>query len=59
MINLYIPGYYDSDKGGPRWGDAQVIDDGENYEVIDGNCGVGTTRLIKSLKNRNFKRPYR
>lgn len=58
MIRLQIPGFYDSDKGGPRWGDAQIIDDGVNFEVIDGYCGVGTTRLISRLKKRKIRTPY-
>ena len=58
MIRLWIPGFYDSDSGKPRWGDAQVIDDGKNYEVIDGYCGVGTTRLINGLKSHGVRSPY-
>ena len=58
MIRIHIPGFYDSDKGGPRWGDAQIIDDGTNFEVIDGYCGVGAQRLIKRLKDRKIKSPY-
>lgn len=58
MIRIQIPGFYDSDKGGPRWGDAQIIDDGTNFEVIDGYCGVGAQRLIKRLKDRKIKSPY-
>ena len=58
MIRIHIPGFYDSDSGGPRWGDAQIIDDGKNYEVIDGYCGVGTSHLIKALKDRGIKSPY-
>lgn len=58
MIRIHIPGFYDSDSGGPRWGDAQIIDDGKNFEVIDGYCGAGTTHLIKALKDRSIKSPY-
>lgn len=58
MIRICVPGFYDSDSGGPRWGDAQIIDDGTNFEVIDGYCGVGTPRLIKYLKAREIKAPY-
>lgn len=58
MIRIYIPGFSTSDSGGPRWGDAQIIDDGINYEVIDGYCGVGTTRLIKRMKKRKILQPY-
>ena len=58
MIRLQVPGFYNSDKGGPRWGDAQIIDDGKNFEVIDGYCGNGTTRLISRLKDRKIKSPY-
>ena len=57
MIRLHVPGFYNSDKGGPRWGDAQIIDDGKNFEVIDGYCGNGTTRLISRLKDRKIKSP--
>ena len=58
MIRIHIPGFYDSDSGGPRWGDAQIIDDGVNFEVIDGYCGAGTTHLVKALKDRSIKSPY-
>lgn len=58
MIRINVPGFYDSDAGGPRWGDAQIIDDGKNVLVIDGYCGVGTTRLINRLKTRKIKAPY-
>lgn len=58
MIRLNVPGFYDSDSGGPRWGDAQVFDDGRYYFVIDGYCGVGTSRLVKYLKKRKIKNPY-
>ena len=29
MIRICIPGFHDNDTGGPRWGDAQIIDDGK------------------------------
>lgn len=58
MIRIHIPGFYNSDSGGPRWGDAQIIDDGVNYEVVDGYCGAGTSHLIKALKDRGIKSPY-
>lgn len=58
MIRINIPGFYDSDSGGPRWGDAQIITDGTNYEVIDGYCGIGATRLIKRLKALDVRAPY-
>lgn len=58
MIRIHIPGFYSTDSGGPRWGDAQIIDDGTNYLVIDGYCGIGTTRLIKRLKMRQIRNPY-
>lgn len=60
MIRLQVIGLYASDfgSGETRLGDAQIIDDGKNYEVIDGNCGKGTTRLINALKTRGIKTPY-
>lgn len=58
MIRNCIPGFHDNDTGGPRWGDAQIIDDGKNFEVIDGYCEIGATRLIKYLKARGIKTPY-
>ena len=58
MIRIHIPGFYDSDSGGPRWGDAQIIDDGKYYEVIDGNCANGAKRLINALKTRDIESPY-
>jgi len=57
MIRLHVPGFL-SGKGGPRWGDAQIIDDGKRYIVIDGYCGEGTTNLISALKARKIKSPY-
>ena len=58
MIRLHVPGFFDSDKGGPRWGDATILDDGKYFLVIDGYCGVGTTHLIDALKARGIKSPY-
>ncbi len=58
MIRFNIPGFFSSDKGGPRWGDCTIVDDGTNYEVIDGYCGVGKDRLIARLKKLGVKSPY-
>lgn len=60
MIRIQIPGFSSSDfsGGNTRLGDAQIIDDGKNFDVIDGNCGKGTTRLIAILKKRKIKTPY-
>ena len=58
MIRIYVSGFSTSDSGGPRWGDCTVIDDGENYEVIDGYCGVGASRMMKRLKDRKIRDPY-
>lgn len=58
MIRFNIPGFFSSDSGGPRWGDCTIIDDGTNYEVIDGYCGVGKDRLIARLKKLGVKSPY-
>lgn len=60
MIRLHVPGFFGGDfsGGNTRLGDAQIIDDGKHFEVIDGNCGAGTTRLIKALKDRNIRSPY-
>ena len=59
MIWGNMPGFYNSDSGGPRWGDSTIIaDEFGNVEVIDGYCGIGTTRLIKALKKRKIKSPY-
>lgn len=57
MIRLHVPGFT-SGAGGPRWGDAQIIDDGKYFEVIDGYCGEGTDRLISALKARKITRPF-
>ena len=57
MIRLHVPGFL-SGKGGPRWGDAQIIDDGKRYLVIDGYCGEGTSNLLSALKARKIKSPY-
>jgi glyoxylase-like metal-dependent hydrolase (beta-lactamase superfamily II) len=60
MIRLQAIGLYSSDFSGgeTRLGDATIIDDGKNYEVIDGYCGNGTMRLIAALKARGIKNPY-
>lgn len=60
MIRLQAVGLYSSNfgSGETRLGDATIIDDGKNYEVIDGYCGKGTNRLIYALKARGIKNPY-
>ena len=60
MIRLQAVGLFGSDfgSGETRLGDATIIDDGKNFEVIDGYCGKGTTRLINTLKARGIKAPY-
>lgn len=60
MIRLHVPGLYDSDfsGGNTRLGDAQIIDDGKNFDVIDGYCGKGVDRLISALKIRNIRNPF-
>lgn len=60
MIRLQAVGLYSSDfgSGETRLGDATIIDDGKNYEVIDGYCSKGATRLISMLKTRGIKNPY-
>ena len=59
MIRIYIPGFSsaDNEKEGPRFGDSTVVM-AEYVDVIDGYCGIGTTRLIRFLKNRNINAPY-
>ena len=58
MIRLQCVGLYPSDfSGGTRLGDAQIIDDGKNFEVIDGYCEKGADRLISVLKGRKIKSP--
>lgn len=58
MIRLQCIGLYSSDlDGGTRLGDAQIIDDGKVFEVIDGYCGKGAERLISVLKARKIKSP--
>lgn len=59
MIRLQCIGLYASDfsGGNTRLGDAQIIDDGTYYEVIDGYCGKGADRLISTLKERKIKSP--
>ena len=57
MIRFNIIGFNKSDKGAPRWGDCTIIDDGMNHLVIDGYCGIGTTRLISRLKKLKVKDP--
>lgn len=58
MIRIHVPGFYDSDSGKPRWGDAQIISDGTYFDVIDGYCGVGASRLVSILRTRGIKSPY-
>lgn len=60
MIRLQAVGLFGSDfgSGETRLGDAQIIDDGKNFEVIDGYCSKGATRLINMLKTRGIKTPY-
>jgi hypothetical protein len=59
MIRLQAVGLYTFDfDSGTRLGDATIIDDGKNFEVIDGYCGNGTMRLIAALKARGIKNPY-
>ena len=59
MIRLQVIGLYASDfsGGNTRLGDAQIIDDGTYFEVIDGYCGKGADRLISVLKERKIKSP--
>ena len=57
MIRLHVPGFSASDfRNYPardmRQGDATIIDDGKNFEVIDGYCDKGTDHLIDALKAR-------
>lgn len=60
MIRLQAVGLYSGDfgSGETRLGDATIIDDGKNIEVIDGYCGKGTSRLISALKARNAREVY-
>ena len=60
MIRLQAVGLYSSDfgSGETRLGDATIIDDDKNFEVIDGYCAKGATRLISMLKTRGIKNPY-
>ena len=60
MIRLQAVGLYSSDfsSGETRLGDATIIDDGKNFEVIDGYCAKGATRLISALKTRNAREIY-
>lgn len=60
MIRLQAVGLYASDfsSGETRLGDATIIDDGNNFEVIDGYCAKGASRLISALKARNAREVY-
>ena len=60
MIKIKIPGLYSSDfsAGETRLGDNTIITNGEIYEVIDGLCDRGATRLISRLKSMGVKSPY-
>ena len=60
MIWINIPGFVSSDFSGgeTRLGDAQIITDGINFDIIDGYCGKGATKLISALKKIGIKTPY-
>lgn len=60
MITIRVVKLHASDfsSGETRLGDAQIIYDGQNYDVIDGTCGKGATRLISALKSMGIKNPY-
>lgn len=60
MIRIQAVGLYSSDfgSGETRLGDATIIDDGKNFEVIDGYCAKGASRLISALKARNAREVY-
>lgn len=60
MISIKAVGLYSSDfsAGETRLGDTQIVTDGKYYDVIDGYCDRGATRLITSLKARNIRTPY-
>lgn len=58
LIQIWIPSIYANDNGAVIFGDAQVINDGENFEVIDGSSGIGTTVLINHLKENSIRYPY-
>lgn len=62
MIRIHIPGFAKNQSGGPRFGDGTIMEILEDTYtavlVIDGYCGVGTTKLIAYLKSRGIKDPY-
>lgn len=57
MIRINIIGFNKNDPNPPRWGDCTIMDDGNNYIVIDGYGGIGTTRLLERLKKLKIKNP--
>lgn len=57
MIRFSIIGFKKNDPDPPRWGDCTIINDSSNYLVIDGYCQIGTTRLIRRLKDLGVKNP--
>lgn len=60
MIDIKVLGMYSSDFSGgeTRNGDAQIVTDEKNFDVIDGGCDKYATRLITHLKSRNIRDPY-
>ena len=58
MIRIWIPSFSNTDNNNNTFADSQIIDDGENFEVIDGSSGLGTIKLIETLKNQNIRYPY-
>lgn len=58
MIRIWIPSFSNNDDNNNAFADSQIIDDGENFEVIDGSSGLGTIKLIEALKNQNVRYPY-
>lgn len=58
MIRIWIPSFSNTDDNNNTFADSQIIDDGTDFEVIDGSSGLGTTKLIESLKCHNIRYPY-
>lgn len=58
MIRIWIPSFSNDDNNQNAFADSQIIDDGINYEVIDGSSGIGTSELIKTLKAQSIRYPY-
>ena len=58
LIRFWIPGFSRPSKGEWRYGDIQVVINGDYCLIIDGGCDEGTDALISYLKRNKIKNVY-